>query len=1156
MQSKFSIKGQGSRVKYLGIMLELLIFTFLLLTLPNHVFAAGNQYITIVNPIRGADFFTGSGQPVDNVNREYVEIKKRNLSSTWLIRPDALFNENVVRLLKSVPTNEEIGLFMEVTPTWTNLAGVKYRPGLTWHSAGSLFLTGYEVSERQKLIDSAFEKFKTTFGYYPKSVGAWWIDAGSLSYMKEKYNIVTSMDVADQFSTDNYSIWGQYFSTPFLPAKRNALVPGSGEQQEIGVVTIQWASRDPFNAYGNGVLDSTYSVQANDYGNPKYHNLGTDYFKKLLAIYLDNPLSSVKQVTVGLENDFNWNDFGAEYTRQLDEVASRQRTGIQVLTMSQFASSYNNTYSLTPPQIILADDPLGSGGKVLWYQNTNYRVGWFFNSQGSVISDLRLFRESVDEPCLSKACANLNLAETQTRNLDAVTYGDSWVVDEGKISDVRVSPITDGVQIDYKNSAGVLRTIKFVKNDVIIDKAPLPIATAIGLAIKNSENIQKIKSDFSYQLKDGLKKVLFEQVKGLAIFTLFAILFFYLPGLLLLRKTPISDNAKFVLSWPVGLATFTLFAFIVGFFNFWWLLVFLPLVSVFVVKKDFIVPKIIFTKELAIGSLIIFLGSLSWLATMVKSGLDYDFGLGFWGANGHDGLWHLSLIESLKNGLPPQNPIFAGVNLSNYHYFFDLCLAAISNLTSLSANDLYFRFFPIFLCISIGLVSYLIAVYWFISKLAGVLAVFFIYFGGSFGWVVSFIKDRSLGGETLFWAQQGISTLINPPFASSILILLAGLYLFKQLIEQKLYNYKLLIPLIILWGTLIEFKVYAGILVLGALALVTLLEMFKRNLEILKMSLPIAILSGLVFLPNNLAGSSLLVFSPFWLIHSMVTAADRLNWARLSLVRTAGLESRNWFKFFGAEILGLIIFVLGNLGTRVIGGIGVIREIREINKNSFSWFVLAFLSLALILPLLFIQKGGAFNIVQFCYYFLLIFNFLAAGVLARFVKRFGKLGWVMIAVIVVLTSPTTWDTLGQYLPSRPPSRIPTEEVEALNFLKNQPKGVVLSYYFDDKQRLKYEEPLPLFAYTSTPYVGAYTGKSEYIADTINLEILGIDYKGRLQTQKDIFSEREPEQIKKRLHEENISYIYAVKPSGFSVNEETFGVKKIFGNDEVAIYKVL
>ena len=83
--------------------------------------------------------------------------------------------------------------------------------------------------------------------------------------------------------------------------------------------------------------------------------------------------------------------------------------------------------------------------------------------------------------------------------------------------------------------------------------------------------------------------------------------------------------------------------------------------------------------------LIILLGSLIWSLTMIRSGLNYSYGVGFWGANGHDGVWHLALSESLSAG-SFENPIFAGEALKNYHFGFDLMLALINQVTKIPIN--------------------------------------------------------------------------------------------------------------------------------------------------------------------------------------------------------------------------------------------------------------------------------------------------------------------------------------------------------------------------------------------------------------------------------------------------------------------------------------
>ncbi len=1116
---------------------NLLIFLFLIFLSPN-VLAAENKFVTIVNPVRSGF--------LENSKKQWEVIKNKNLPSTWLLRPDLLQESESVNFFKGLPVTQELGLFMEITPIWATSANVNYHQSKNWHSAGSVFLTGYSVDERHKLIDTAFEKFKKEFGYFPKSVGAWWIDAGSLLFMREKYDIVANMDVADQYSTDNYQVWGQYFSTPFYPAKRNALVPASGEGQKIGVVTLQWATRDPFNSFGNGVLDSTYSVQVNDYANKKYHNLSTDYFKKLLSIYLDNPYSDFGQVTIGLENDFLWEEFGGEFKNQIDEISTRAQKGVMVSTMSQFGEKYSKLFpQISPPQIIFTTDPLGSNGKVMWYQDTRYRVGWFQNPTGSVIRDLRLFRESIDEPCLEKACNELNLAMQETKNLDEVTFGDRWVIDEGRLSDINFRKLINGVEISYKNQNGIKRVITFLSNDIVVDKHSLPLQSAIDQAISGSRNIPKIEGQYSYKLVNPLGAA-FDWVKNLFIFIIFSFFLFYLPGLAIFKNLSLNLTQKFALSWLVGLALFSLAAFIFGYLKLPWLIFSLPIISLLILRKKIIFPKISFSKDIILSSVVIVLGSATWLATSVKNGLVYDFGFGFWGPTGHDAIWHLSIIESLKKSLPPDNSLFAGEALKNYHYFYDLLLATTSNITNIFAADLYFRFFPLLISIGIGMTVLVLAKQWFNSSKVAILSCFFVYFGGSFGWVLSYLQNKSLGGETLFWAQQGISTLINPPFAISLLLFVGGLILFQKIVNQKQYNWSFILPLIILWGSLIEFKVYAGVLVLAALAVVTLYELLKRNLGILKLSVPTALLSLLVFLPNNSGSASLLVFSPFWLLHSMIDFPDRLNWMRLSLTRMAGFETNNLIKIIGAEGVGLLIFILGNLGTRIFGIYGF-KKILPI--NSFKLFILSFLFISILLPLFFIQKGANFNTIQFFYYFLLVFNFLAASVLAKFNK-------VIILLVLVLTIPTTWDTLQNYLPARPPAMVSIKEIEALKFLKNQQQGIVLSYFFDKKLRDRFVEPKPLFAYESTAYVSALSGKPEFIADTVNLEILGIDYKGRAQTQKDILAAREPEVFKKMLKENKISYLYLPKFFKFSIDNELYGIKRIFENEEVEIFKVI
>src|SRR3989344_734840 len=224
--------------------------------------------------------------------------------------------------------------------------------------------------------------------------------------------------------------------------------------------------------------------------------------------------------------------------------------------------------------------------------------------------------------------------------------------------------------------------------------------------------------------------------------------------------------------------------------------------------------------------LLLFIGSLSWSLTMIKSGLPTKWGLGFWGANGHDAIWHLSLIESIKQGFPVVNPLFSPTPISNYHWGFDLIIALASKWTGLSAGVLYFQILPPLMAIAIGVLTFLLIKEWTGSKKAANWATFFTFFGGSFGWFITYLRSGQLGGESLFWSQQSISTLINPPFALSLVFLIGGFYLVIKGLNPK---FPLLVLQIIIFGLLFFVKSYAGVIGLAGLTIIAFWQVLIKK---------------------------------------------------------------------------------------------------------------------------------------------------------------------------------------------------------------------------------------------------------------------------------------------------------------------------------------
>lgn len=330
--------------------------------------AEPNKFITIVNPVRISRY---NPDPAASLISQYSVVSRYQLPATWLFTYDALANPKLINMAKKMNLQQEKGILLEVTPDFTKSAGVTYHQTGSWHFANSVFLSGYTQDERIKLIDTVFEKFKSQFGLYPVSVGSWWTDSFSLEYMNQKYGILANLGVSDQFSTDNYQVWGTYWSTPYYPNRIHTGMPASSLDTKLDVVTLQWAPREPRRGY----YSSLYSTQ--DYfTSPK---LDINYFNQLIDLF--------PQVTVGLESDFPPNVYQGEFAKQMRVVS--QHTASKV-TMSEFAKWYKQQFpDLSPSQQVESDG-------MVWYQSPFYRLG--IDKTNKKIIDFRVYPPDFREP--------------------------------------------------------------------------------------------------------------------------------------------------------------------------------------------------------------------------------------------------------------------------------------------------------------------------------------------------------------------------------------------------------------------------------------------------------------------------------------------------------------------------------------------------------------------------------------------------------------------------------------------------------------------------------------------------------------------------------------------------------------------------------------
>lgn len=645
-------------------------------------------------------------------------------------------------------------------------------------------------------------------------------------------------------------------------------------------------------------------------------------------------------------------------------------------------------------------------------------------------------------------------------------------------------------------------------------------------------------------------------------FLLLALICFTFPGAFLLSKTKTSLSfwEEVILGTAVGLIFFTLLSYLLLVINLHFLLI--PIIFIFALlylkqylfklkipaisRKRFIILLVLFT-----------LGVVGQLLIIAPSGVYLNGDLIFWSSHGHDGLWHISLMNEYNQGFPMQNPVFAGEKLVNYHFFSDIAPADFNHYFKLPKLDLYFRFFPLLFSTLLGALAYLLGAKLGGNFQTGVWAVIFTYFAGSFGYVVTFLQNRTFGGESLFWASQIQSSIGNPPQIAAFIIVLAFLYLFS--IFQKIADKYIFTLCIMLAGSLVAFKVYGAIVILASLGLAGLAQAIKdKRFNILILFSLSSLLSALLYLPNSQSSSSFLIWEPWWFIRTMVVAPDRLNWLDLELRRQTYIYESNWKRVLQLEITAFLIFFFGNLGTRFLGLLYLPKFLKTFFNSYLTMIITLICLVSLLFPLFFLQKGVASNTIQFLQYFLLLFGILSAITVNEISKRV-KIKFLNIALailVIFLSVPTQLSLINSFYNRLPFAKIEKEELSALKFLRENSNETSIILTPPYNKYLNLSSPVPqIWDWSDTSYVAALSERSAYLEDTEQVDIMGYKLNDRAALQELIFSENDPQFVEQKLKEETINYLYfpiALKPKADLTKT---ALQKVFTNSTVEIWRV-
>lgn len=652
-------------------------------------------------------------------------------------------------------------------------------------------------------------------------------------------------------------------------------------------------------------------------------------------------------------------------------------------------------------------------------------------------------------------------------------------------------------------------------------------------------------------------------------FALFVFVFLFLPGRLVLSfvKNDFSKIENFIISTALGIALLTFFAYLFGFLSLSFLVYPLLLLADFYLiffkkwRPSFtpVLPK----DYLPIA--VVLVGAVFQGALLFKSGTSYQGGLAFWGVHGYDAVWHLALIRELVSHFPPQNPGFAGELLKNYHFLTDLFLAQTHKITGISILNLYFRFAPLLWTLLLNSLIYFFVKRWLGKISVACWAVFFTSIAGSFGWVPQLFGKGSNNWETAFWGIQPTSAFLNPPFGLSLVLLMLGLILLDLYLKERTKALAILVAFA--FGILIGFKVYAGIIVLGGLGVLGGLRALKGEKNLFLIFLLSGFLALGIYLPFASGSTNFLVWQPWWFIKTMIEAPDRLNWSSLELRRQVYVQYHDFISLFLLQAFAFLIFLFGNLGTRFLGFLSLVK--RLLRGHIMDGFVLLLLIFAFLPPIFFIQKAVHWNSIQFFYYFTFLFSFFAAeGVVLilsklRFSARGGPaLGWKILKIFFLLlvigaALPSTLKTIYWFNAPTPTTLLVKEEIEALRFLgqNSKPEEITLTYPFHYAVARAFKEPPVPMTYYNSPYVSFFAGRRVYLEDQNAATLLGYEIDFRLSQEREFFSTRNTSWAKNFLEENKINYLYLVDNQDLNAGKEELGLEEVFNNQKVRIYKV-
>lgn len=495
-------------------------------------------------------------------------------------------------------------------------------------------------------------------------------------------------------------------------------------------------------------------------------------------------------------------------------------------------------------------------------------------------------------------------------------------------------------------------------------------------------------------------------ILSVTYFIFAAFIAFYIPGKVVLGKVAFPKLMEVSTSIVIGIVLWAMQGIILGYLHVRWVsyVYLLAFLAVFIYQKYYKITLRIDKKQIDLVSVsLIAVGVIGQVFSYLTLGLRTSQGIIIAAHNSEDHIWHAALVKELIKRFPPNEPAIAGVKLQDYHFLYNLVTADLIRVFHLPFFFAQFWGMYILAPILLGIIGYYLSQSIYSSKLFTWLVLFFLYFSGTAaGWVMLIMR------HTFTW---NLSSLINdaskfmdsPPYGYAVIIGLIGFYLLLQY-KDKL-PMKVIVICALLFGCLLEFKVYVGIPLLGAFGAYAVGNLLHKKITPF-ISFVIAGLLAAVLLKSGSSSSAGLIFLPVdiprdFINQPLLGLRDwQLRWVIFQ-------DHHNIVRLvqYGLYMSGLYLLI--QFGLQLFGLIPFPWMIRKLSVEK-SFFLYGVILSSFFLGLFFYQTVGGANIWEFFLAAAPFLSILTALSLTLILQNKSKIFQIVVLGIIVLVVIPQW----------------------------------------------------------------------------------------------------------------------------------------------------